>query len=209
LNSHRKFLVLATLFQGGLLIAGFGIALAANLNLVFEFDVNGMLRGGLATLPMLVVFWYAMNSKWAAFEQLRIVLIRHLGPLIAPCSTTELVYLSMLAGFSEEILFRGAIQNGMLAWGLPTAVIASNLLFGLCHAATKTYFLYAMAAGLYLSWVAGFSVQNLSPAILTHSLYDLIALSVVRERAKQFEETRDGESPDPPDSAVESSSANV
>ncbi|MBD3674576.1 MAG: CPBP family intramembrane metalloprotease [Planctomycetaceae bacterium] len=209
--SHWKFLLLATLFQGGLLLAGFGIAVAAGVNLVFEVNSTAYFLGVLATLPMFGVFWYAMQSTWSPLQELRRILIGQLGPLIAPCSIPALIYVSLLAGFSEEILFRGAIQNGLLdrGWELALAVIATNVLFGLCHAATRMYFGYAAVAGLYLSWVAGFSNQNLAPAIVAHSLYDFVALWIIRQRVRRHSDDVNGDSPDPSVPDVESSPSNA
>lgn len=213
--THFRFLALATVFQGGLLLFGLGLARVWDVSLTWDLHLDGGIRGLTGAFPMLLVFWYAMRSTWAPLVELRKMLFQQFGPLIVRCSIPELIYISLLAGFSEEILFRGAIQNGLLHWGLPTAVIVANLLFGLCHAATKTYFLYATAAGLYLSWIAGFSPQNLSPAILTHSLYDFVALWIVRQRASHVLEAEPSEaetdkgSPDSPLSDMESPPPNL
>jgi membrane protease YdiL (CAAX protease family) len=186
-------MILATLFQGGLLLSGIVIAHWLEISLNISWSTSAMIRGVLATLPMLVFLWWVLLTTWKPLRDLREILIEQLGPLLAQCSLVDLIYLSILAGVSEEILFRGAIQNGFLGFGLCTSVLLTNLIFGICHAASFTYFLYALAAGFYLTAVAGISPQNLLPAILTHALYDFVALRVVQKRAISFEMNRDEE----------------
>ena len=191
--SHSRFMMLATLFQGGLLLSGIVIAHWLGISLNIDWSTTSIVRGVLATFPMLIFLWWVLLTNWKPLRDLRDTLVEQLGPLLAQCSLIDLIYLSILAGVSEEILFRGAIQNGLLAFGLWSALILTNLIFGICHAASFTYFLYAMAAGFYLTAVAGISPQNLLPAILTHSLYDFVALRIVQQRAISFERDRDEE----------------
>ncbi|MDC0274302.1 MAG: CPBP family intramembrane metalloprotease [Planctomycetaceae bacterium] len=191
--SHSRFMMLATLFQGGLLLSGIVIAHWLGISLNMHWSTTSIVRGVLATLPMLVFLWWVLLTTWKPLRDLREILVEQLGPLLARCSLVDLIYLSILAGVSEEILFRGAIQNGLLGLGLWPALILTNLIFGICHAASFTYFLYALAAGFYLTAVAGISPQNLLPAILTHSLYDFVALRVVQQRAISFKMNRSEE----------------
>ena len=88
----------------------------------------------------------------------------------------ELGFLAAVAGGCEEILFRGVIQGGMTRW-LPEvwALVATSVLFGLVHFASRTYALFAGVMGLYLGGL--FLVQgSLLAPIVAHSLYDFIAL---------------------------------
>jgi len=182
--TRLQFLLLATCFQGGILVLGMLLGDWFDITFHIQWNFNAIARGLLATIPMLLLFWWVMKTDWKAFRNLREVLVKQLGPLLVPCSWWDLVYISLLAGLSEEVLFRGALQNSLSHWGLGTSLVITSLLFGACHAANLTYFLYATGAGLYLSWVAGLSEQNLLPAIVTHAAYDLIALRVVQSLAR-------------------------
>jgi len=184
--SRSRFLLLATLFQGGLLLLGVIINEWLGINLNLNWTTTSIIRGAVATLPMLTFLWWVLVTDWKPFRELRETLVQQLGPLLAPCSLLDLIYISILAGVSEEILFRGAIQNGLLSVGLWSALLLTNLIFGICHAASVTYFFYALAAVCYLSLVAGLTEQNLLPAMITHALYDFIALWVVQKRAIRF-----------------------
>ena len=173
---------LATLFQGGILVAGLIIAWLVGINLaeVWTWSSESIVRGVLATIPMLIVFGITELFDWDPFRRIQKFLHETLGPVIVRCTIWELLYLAFLAGISEEILFRGAIQNALVLWSLLGGVVIANLLFGICHAFSPAYFFLATAAGFYLSWVAGWSEQNLLPAVVAHTLYDLIALILIR-----------------------------
>jgi membrane protease YdiL (CAAX protease family) len=95
----------------------------------------------------------------------------------------ELVVLSLAAGFGEEFLFRGWVQQGLFSlmgaeksiiWGLVGLLIAS-ILFGLAHPISPLYVLLATLMGLIfggLYWVTG----NLLAAIVAHAVYDAVIL---------------------------------
>jgi membrane protease YdiL (CAAX protease family) len=113
--------------------------------------------------------------------------VEQLGALVSALSTSELALLAALAGISEEVLFRGVVQVA-LAGVLPEALalVAASVLFGLVHFATKTYAILAGVMGLYLG--ALFLIQgNLLAPIITHALYDFIALIYVARRYRDVQ----------------------
>jgi membrane protease YdiL (CAAX protease family) len=110
------------------------------------------------------------------------LVVEQLGALVAALSVSELALLAALAGISEEVLFRGVVQVG-LARVLPEpgALLIASVLFGLAHFATKAYAILAGIMGLYLG--ALFLAQgSLLAPIITHALYDFIALIYVARR---------------------------
>jgi membrane protease YdiL (CAAX protease family) len=86
--------------------------------------------------------------------------------------------LGLIAGFPEEILFRGAIQP-FVGW------IAASLVFGVLHAINRTYFIYATVAGLLLGALVIWR-GNLWSAVAAHFAVDAImfALLMVQPRQK-------------------------
>jgi membrane protease YdiL (CAAX protease family) len=91
----------------------------------------------------------------------------------------ELALLAVLAGFAEEIFFRGVVQVG-LARVLPEggALVVASAAFGLAHFITPTYALLAGLAGLYLGGL--FLLQgSLTAPIVAHAVYDVVALNYV------------------------------
>jgi uncharacterized protein len=140
------------------------------------------LWGSLATLPLLVGLAWMLASPSKPIRKLVGFVVEQIGPLLAPLSWLELALLAAVAGLSEEILFRGVIQVALTAWLTPGwALLITAILFGLVHFASPTYALFAGAMGVYLGLL--FLTQgNLLTPVVTHSLYDFVALIAVARR---------------------------
>lgn len=123
--------------------------------------------------------------------------VEQLGALVAARSAAELALLAAIAGISEEVLFRGVVQVAVArVLAEPGALLVTSVLFGLAHFATRAYAVLAAGMGLYLG--ALFLVQgSLLAPIITHALYDFVALvAVARQyRAAQPEHPLESEKP--------------
>lgn len=110
------------------------------------------------------------------------LVVEQLGPLLAPLNAAELALVAALAGISEEVLFRGIIQVG-LGWIVPAvwALIITSVAFGLVHFASRAYAVLAALMGLYLGALFLRQGSLLAP-IVTHALYDFVALIYVARR---------------------------
>jgi hypothetical protein len=84
----------------------------------------------------------------------------------------EMVALSCLAGLSEEVFFRGILQPEI---GLALA----SLVFGLLHAISLPYVVWATLMGGYLGCLLQLT-QHLWVPIITHTLVDLVGLWYIR-----------------------------
>lgn len=97
-----------------------------------------------------------------------------LTPLLWP----DLLWLGLLPGLSEELLFRGVMLSAL---GLDTvALIASSILFGILHLSGKQqwpYVVWATIVGLVLGYSA-LATGNLLIPIIAHILTNLISSSV-------------------------------
>jgi membrane protease YdiL (CAAX protease family) len=96
-------------------------------------------------------------------------------PLFGDLEAVDIVLLSAAAGFCEEVLFRGVMQA---VWGWAIA----SLVFGALHFPGLRYWgfaLWATATGGWLGWLYLRSGCLWVP-ILTHALYDFLALSYIR-----------------------------
>jgi membrane protease YdiL (CAAX protease family) len=102
-----------------------------------------------------------MTTSFAAF----------LGALRWP----EMVILSGLAGFSEEVFFRGILQQEIGA-------VYASLVFGMLHAISLPYIVWATLMGGYLGWLLQVT-QTLWVPILTHTIVDIIGLWYIRRIA--------------------------
>ena len=96
-------------------------------------------------------------------------------PLLREATVIDIVVLAAVAGFSEELLFRGILQPRM-------GLVASSLLFGLLHGPDYKlwpFALWAAAVG------AGFGLvyhetENMAIPMLVHAFYDGLALAYIR-----------------------------
>jgi membrane protease YdiL (CAAX protease family) len=122
-----------------------------------------------------------------AIRRLTILVEQELGPFLARLSSLELGILAAVAGFSEEVLFRGVLLPA-LSRELSSAggLLASSVLFGLVHFASRTYALVAGIMGLYLGILFLLTGSLLVP-IVSHALYDYAALLVLIRRTRQRE----------------------
>lgn len=190
--SRSQLLKLAALFQGSLFLLGLLIGWGTGLdwNSRFDWDAAAIVKGLGAAIPLTLFLWLSLYIPWSPLVRIREFLLEYLGPILRRCSLLDLLLISLLAGVTEEVLFRGAVQDWASRWGLPAAVIVTNVAFGLCHAISAGYFVLAAGAGFYLSWVAGFSPQNLVPAVIAHAGYDFIALVVVVRKTAAVENRR-------------------
>jgi membrane protease YdiL (CAAX protease family) len=91
--------------------------------------------------------------------------------LLFELSTIEKIYLSLLAGISEELLFRGLLQP---IFGLTI----TSILFGMAHCYTFGYFIVATGLGCLFGAALQYS-NNLLVPIVVHSLYDIFAFHML------------------------------
>lgn len=184
----ERFFHLALWFNAGMLGAAFlvGRLLGVDVVATLRFTVEAMLLGAAATVPAAALLWLLDRCPLAAFDDLRRLARGKLAPLVAPLTMPQLVVLVISVGFAEEILFRGLIQGGLeqyfatrlsadgAAW---LALVLAGIVFGLCHAITPVYALFAMVMGLYLGGLWAFMPpRNLLVPIVTHALYDFVAI---------------------------------
>jgi membrane protease YdiL (CAAX protease family) len=173
----------ACIFEGSLVIVALIIAGLVDINpfASLQFSEKTFTQGILATLPMLLLFYVFQQLSFQAVQKIRALLLATLGPALNHCHWTSLLILASIAGFSEEVLFRGVLQpwlenslNGLLG------LLASNLIFAFVHAVTPLYAVLALLIGIYL----GLSMDMLGERSLTipiviHSLYDFVAFLII------------------------------
>jgi uncharacterized protein len=183
-SAQPQFFHLAIAGEAGLLLLAWGLArwLQVSPGPYLQIDGGTVIWGLLATVPLLLVLAWMLTSSLAPIRALVDLVTEQVGPLVARCSMLELGALAAIAGISEEVLFRGVLQPGFTKW-MPEsgALVAASLIFGLVHAASRVYALFATVMGLYLG--ALFLLQNsLVSPIVAHGLYDFVALGAVATR---------------------------
>jgi membrane protease YdiL (CAAX protease family) len=130
---------------------------------------------GLAILPpalmLLFLEWrWCQRLRW--LREFRQLVTRLQATYLGELRWSEMLALSCLAGLSEEIFFRGILQQEI---GLGLA----SLVFGLMHAISLPYLVWATLMGAYLGWLLQLT-QNLWVPIITHTLVDMVGLWYIR-----------------------------
>jgi len=178
----QQFLISAGIFEGILLTVAFvgGWLTGINPTALLRWSNSDFLLGLLATLPMLAVLAVCMLSTIPALLQMRQVLKELLGPVLLQCRLHDLLLLSLLAGICEEVFFRGFLFPWIASGNHFLGIMLSSLLFGLAHALTPGYAVFAAFLGLYLTGLlAADATPNLLIPIVAHTLYDLIAFAAL------------------------------
>jgi CAAX protease family protein len=181
-DSRTLVVMLAVMVEGGLILTAWvaGWLVGASPLATFFWVPRDALLGVLATLPMLVLFLVCLRWPVGPLRRIRSLTAEVLRPLLAPCTLLDLFGISVLAGLGEEMLFRGVLQAAIRDWaGNPWVALAlASVLFGLGHAITPAYVVFATLMGGYLGWLWQMS-DNLLLVVITHALYDFVALVVM------------------------------
>lgn len=173
----RRLLTLVLVTEG----AALAVALFLGWRLGIQFfpitqDFWGdVTRGALGALPPLVLFVCLLSRRAGRFALLRPLRRKVLGDIrviFLDAGVTELVLISALAGFAEELLFRGVLQTKV-------GIVAASIIFGLAHFVSLSYVIAASIMGFYIGAAYQMSGHLLMP-IQLHFIYDLGALIYIR-----------------------------
>jgi membrane protease YdiL (CAAX protease family) len=182
---------MAVVVEGGLALAALIIAWIFRVSLRDMLPepgaplVSAIVRGLLATLPMLVIFWLLVNSNWPMMRQLRTQVQWLIDEMFPSRSIAQFAMVAILAGVGEELLFRGALQSILGNWTSPViGLVITSLLFGLAHALSKLYFLFAVAVGAFLGWMT-LKYNDLVAPMVAHGVYDFLALAYLSRQKTQ------------------------
>lgn len=182
LRSHP--LLIGLMFQAALIPLAFGLAWLAGISLDdhFHWDLEHALIGVIAVLPMLTMLGLVAHFGGSAYDTLSGQVRDFIARLFGNAWPGAIVLISLLAGLGEELLVRGVLQT-WLDTHLPAflAITIAGVLFGLAHAITRLYFVFAMAIGIYLG-VVYYLTGNLLVVIVTHALYDWIVIHWYRRK---------------------------
>lgn len=185
--TRATVMAMAVGFEGGMLL----LALIAGLLLdrsplgLLQATGTAVALGLAAAAPLLLLLAWSLSSDLPAMVRLRRDVQDGLVPVFASCRPPDIAVISILAGLGEEALFRGLIQTGLAdALGPWIGLIAASTLFGLAHLITSTYALLAGLVGAYLGLLFMAS-GNLMLPVVTHSVYDFVALTFLMRHTSQ------------------------
>ncbi len=190
----RNVTTVAIIFEGGLVLAAWGLGLAVGFPIWFHIQVSWRVVGlaVVETLPLLLLAWWSLHSNWPPLARLAGTIEELVAPLFAGSPVYALALVSILAGVGEEALFRGVLQGVFGEWlGVWGGLAITSVLFGLAHLVTAEYAILAGLIGVYLGSLA-LAHQNLAVPMLIHALYDFVALTYLVSRFR-----RRGKNPEP------------
>lgn len=122
--------------------------------------------------PLLMIPLLESSIEWRWLRVFRNHVRVLLLPLFGHLGWSEILALAYLAGLSEEVFFRGMLQQSI-------GLIPTSLAFGILHAVSIPYMVWATLTGLYLGWLLQ-ATQNLWVPIFAHTVIDLVGLVYIR-----------------------------
>src|SRR3989304_5661706 len=141
---------MAVLIEGGLGVLAvllawlFAVPLRAQFATTPQAALSAVLRGILASLPMLVVFWWLVHSRVDSLRRLREQVVRMVDEMFPGASVGQLALVAVWAGAGEGLLFRGLLQTLVGRWTTPlVGLLVAAVVFGLMHALSRLYFALA------------------------------------------------------------------
>ncbi len=183
-------LVAALALQGALIPVALGLALVLDVQPWSAFRSSpAMLAGALlATAPPLAALALTVRLRPAWFREIDAALHEFVHRLFRGHGRGAVLLVAALAGFGEELLFRGVIQAWLVELGGPVSgLMLAALVFGFAHYVTRAYFVVTSLVGLYLGALYQLSGNLLLPT-LVHALYDWIAIEYLLHRIQRPED---------------------
>jgi len=183
------FFRFACLFEASLSLIAIVLGWVLNVDPFADllYSETAVTNGLLATLPVVLLFFALQSMSYAPLRYIRQLLQETMGARLIGCSKSDLLILALIAGFSEELLFRGVLQPWLeQVTGMMAGLLLSNVVFALVHAVTPLYALLAMVMGVYLGLSLDYGDQrNLMTPIIAHALYDFVAFLVILRHYRQ------------------------
>jgi len=166
-------------FEATLIPVAIALGWLANINpfAYLHFSETAIAYGVIGVMPLFLLLLSLEQMRIESVIKIKNLLFETLGPSLQRYHWADLLMLASIAGFSEELLFRGVIQPWIeSSWGMTAGLIGSNIIFGLAHAVTPLYAVLATLVGIYLSLAMDYSGdRNLLIPIVIHGLYDFLA----------------------------------
>lgn len=190
-DSPEKFYaVLAGTVLFGLVAFGLSFLLGTPFGPQFQFSMDDVFIGIIATLPPVVFLWWFSNTDMATFAEFRHSQIEFFADIGFKFTRPRILAMAVGAGICEELLFRGVFQPWLASFSpVIFAIIVSNIVFGFLHMRTLLYALIAGGVGVYFGALYALNGNLIAPMI-AHGLYDAVALEYTRRAVIAFNATR-------------------
>lgn len=171
--SRRNILALTFIMEGLALLAAFLLSgyFGTSLFPLTENIFRDISLGTAGALLPIAFFLFAMSEhaeKIALLRSLRNRVRTDIKAIFSHTGLPDLFLISLMAGFSEEMLFRGVIQTEF-------GIVTASVVFGLMHSISAAYVIVTVIMGIYIGAFYYFSGSLLVP-VQIHFVYDLAAL---------------------------------
>jgi membrane protease YdiL (CAAX protease family) len=149
-----------------------------------RWNAQAVLLGALWALPPLVAVVFMRQLRTGAVGTLNRTVDELLVPLFSELGLWQFALISLLAGVGEELLFRGILQRFLAgSLGEIWAIALTSVVFGVAHLVTPLYGVLAGLVSIYLGWLL-VRHENLAVPIVTHAMYDFVALAYLARPRK-------------------------
>ena len=112
-TDRSQFLRLAAVFEGGLVFVALALGFLFRIDPFADFRIDraSVVVGIAAALLPFALLVVSDRFRFSQLERMKRIVLQLLGPSLAACRWYELVLVAALAGFGEELLFRGVLQR--------------------------------------------------------------------------------------------------
>lgn len=192
---HQVIIIIAVFFEAGL--APFSLILGWLLGHQplerFVWSLKDAMWGIAAALPLIFLFLAMLRWPVGPLAAVKAFCEQEVVPLFRDSNWSELALISLSAGVGEEMLFRGVLQASLTHWlGIGWGLALASILFGVLHPISISYMVIAGFTGFYLGLVWIYN-DNLLSVMLTHTIYDFVALGYLIRLRKLDDEMAESE----------------
>lgn len=173
---------IGVVIEGALLLAATAWIFIDRVNLAPAFHLNrkilmlGLNAGLLVTLVNVLLWLASIKFRHSStfFRSWFDLIHKETMPLLGNLNLFQRIFLSLCAGVSEEVFFRGVMEA-------EAGPFFTNLAFGFAHLPKLyylSYALWAMSVGYVMSYLKAQTGGLLAP-IIAHTLIDIISLCIL------------------------------
>ena len=176
-DKRYKILIISFLSEGGVLVLALLLAEYFGINFFPLTDSlsRDLLVGTAGAAPPFMLFLFIVSkraSNISLFSSMRKTVLIDVREIFLSVRLFDLVLISLLAGFAEELLFRGVLQPEF-------GIVAASIIFGLIHCISPAYVIVTTLMGFYIGALFLISGSLMVP-VQVHFIYDLAALVYLR-----------------------------
>lgn len=200
--NERHILFVGLLSEGLLLAFALGWISLRELQITLELTPFDMYFSGLLALPLVIINFGFMRFSQRRHPNGTVEKFRReiLHPIAQELSPSGALIISLSAGMAEEALFRGALFQELLFFGVYPAVVLSSAIFAYVHFIGQVrnywpllpiYFLMGVILCLLV-----LQQENLTGAIVLHTVYNFFAILLLKSLAtNDVSQNRDSSEP--------------